>query len=110
MATAQVFRPQRDWKGQTTGKLDDYLIGTVTGVVMGGPSVQPVARFPGTVSTEGQLGIPWEQESDIVVQQHDRLLTDSTVYAVVSDRLWTGENALTGYRPSYYWVEIRSTT
>ncbi|MCV7373132.1 hypothetical protein H5P33_10455 [Mycolicibacterium arabiense] len=90
--------------------MDDYLIGTVTGVVMGGPSVQPVRNFPGTVSTEGQIGIPFDQESEVVVQQHDRLLIGSTLYAVVSDRLWTDVNVLTGSQPSYYWVEIRSTT
>ncbi|OBK69519.1 hypothetical protein A5653_12520 [Mycobacterium colombiense] len=110
MATACVYRPERDWKGQTIGELDDYHIGDVTGCVMGGPSVQPVRNFPGTVSTEGQLGIPWAQESGVVVKQHDRLLIDSTLYAVVSDRLWTHENVLTGTVPSYYWVEIRSTT
>ncbi|ULN33612.1 hypothetical protein [Mycolicibacterium smegmatis] len=110
MATASVFRPERDWKGQTVGVLDDYLIGTVTGVVMGGPSVQPLARFPGTVSTEGQIGIPFEQASGIVVEQHDRLLIDGTLYAVTSGRLWTGQNVLTGTIPSYYWVETTSST
>ena len=110
MATVQVFRLERDWRGQTAGELDEYLIGTVTGVVMGGPSVQPTRNFPGVVDTTGQIGIPWAQESGIVVQQHDRLLIESTVYAVVSDRLWTGKNELTGSQPSYYWVEIRSST
>ncbi|TDZ41891.1 hypothetical protein CCUG63695_01852 [Mycobacteroides franklinii] len=101
MATAQVYRPVRTWKGDIQGELDDYLIGTVSGVVMGGPSVAPLARFPGTVSTEGQIGIPWSQDSGVVVQQHDRLLIDSTLYAVVSDRLWTHESVLTGTVPSY---------
>lgn len=110
MSTAKVFRPVKDWRGQTVGELDDHYIGDVTGVVMGGPSVQPVARFPGTVSTEGQIGIPFDQESGVIVEQHDRLLVDSTLYAVVSDRLWVGENVLTQTLPSYYWVEIRSTT
>jgi hypothetical protein len=59
---------------------------------------------------EGQVGIPWSQESDVVVQQHDRLLIGSTLYAVVSERLWTDLNVLTGSQPSYYWVEVRSTT
>lgn len=110
MATAQVYRPVRTWKGDIQGELDDYLIGTVTGVVMGGPSVQPLARFPGTVSTEGQIGIPWAQESGVIVAQHDRLLIDSTLYAVVSERLWVGENVLTGSASSYYWVEVQATT
>jgi hypothetical protein len=79
----------RRWKGQTVGDLDDHYIGDVSGVVMGGPSVQPVARFPGAVSTEGQVGIPWAQESGVVVEHDDRLLINGTVYAVTSDRLWT---------------------
>lgn len=110
MATAHVYRPERDWKGQTVGDLDDYRIGTVTGIVMGGPSVQPLARFPGTVSTEGQIGIPWSQESGVVVQQHDRLLINGTLYAVTSDRLWTDANVLSGSQPTYYWLETSSTT
>lgn len=110
MSTAKVYRPDRDWKGQTVGELDDYYLGDVTGVVIGGPSVQPLARFPGTVSTEGQIGIPWEQESGLEVAQHDRLVIDGTLYAVTSDPFWTSDNVLTGTRPSYYWVEVRSTT
>lgn len=111
MATAQVFRPQRDnFKGQIIGKLEDYHIGDVTGVVIGGPSVQPVRNFWGTVSTEGLIGIPFDQESGVVVEQHDRLVVDGHLYAVISDRLWTGENTLTGTTPSHYWVEARSTT
>lgn len=110
MATAQVFRPGRDWRGQIVGQLDDYLIGTVTGVVVGGASTQPVRHFPGVVSTEGQLGIPFEQNSGIVVQQHDRVLVGSTLYAVTSGRLWTHENTLTGTAPSHYWVDVESTT
>jgi hypothetical protein len=46
MATAQVFRPQRDWKGQTAGELDDYLIATGTGVVMGGHRFSLSPAFP----------------------------------------------------------------
>ena len=110
MATAQVFRPERDWKGQTVGELDGYHIGDVSGVVMGGPSVQPLARFPGTVSTEGQLGIPWVQDSGIVVQQHDQLVISGQLYAVTSDRLWTGDNVLTGTTPSHYWVDVESSS
>ncbi|WP_124712690.1 hypothetical protein [Mycolicibacterium nivoides] len=110
MATASVFRPERDWKGQTVGELDDYHIGDITGVVIGGSSVQPLARFPGVVDTTGLLGVPFGQESGIVVQQHDRLFVDGTLYAVTSDRLWTSENVLTGSTPTYYWVEVSSTS
>jgi hypothetical protein len=107
---AKVYRPELDWKGQRAADLEDSYIGDVSGVVMGGPSVQPVRQFPGTVSTEGQLGIPWAQESNLVVQQHDRLVIDGTLYAVTSDRLWTGENVLTGTQPSHYWVEFENST
>lgn len=104
---AQVFRPVRGWKGQI-GNLEDYLLGEIAGVIIGGPSVQPVRGFPGVVSTEGQLGIPWEQASGIVVEQFDRVLIGDTLYAVVSKRLWTGDNVLTGSQPTYYWVDVQN--
>lgn len=107
---AKVYRPDFDWKGQIIGVLDDHYIGDVTGVILGGPSVQPVPRFPGVVSTEGQIGVPWQQDSGIVVQQRDRLVMDGVLHAVTSDRLWTGCNVLTGTQPSYYWVEVQSST
>lgn len=107
---AKLYRPEFDWKRQIVGVLDDHYIGDVTGVVLGGPSVQPVRNFPGVVSTEGQIGVPWQQDSGIVVQQHDRLVMDGVLYAVTSDRLWTGSNVLTGTQPSYYWVEVQSST
>lgn len=102
---AIVYRPERNHKGDVIGTLDDYLVGEISGVVIGGPSVQPVGRFPGVMSTEGQLGIPWSQDSGIVVQQYDRLVMDGLWYAVTSSRLWTGDNVLTGSRSSYYWIE-----
>ena len=107
---AEVYRPVRNWKGDYAGELDDFHIGTVTGVIRGGPAVQPLAKFPGTVSTEGQIGIPFEQESGVIVEQHDRLLIDGTLYAVTSDRLWTDPNSLTSTPASHYWVETTSTT
>lgn len=108
---ARVYRSARDWRGQrVNADLEQDYIGDVTGLVMGGPSVQPLARFPNTVSTEGQIGIPWAQKSGVVVEQHDRLLIDGTLYAVTSDRLWTDVSVLTGSQPTYYWVETSSTT
>lgn len=103
----KVFRPTTDWKGDKSA--DGYL-GDITGLVFGGPSVTPLARFPGNVSTEGQLGIPWDQDSGVVVEHGDRIVIDDTKYRVDSGRLHTGENVLTGNRMSYYWVEITGTT
>jgi hypothetical protein len=109
MATATVYRPERDWKGQTVGELDDYLIGTVTGVVVGGPAPQPVARFPGVVSTEGMIGIPYEQASGITVEQHDRLVIDDELFAITGPRQFTHTNTLTGTPPTHYWMEAESS-
>ncbi|MGE2835121.1 hypothetical protein [Mycobacterium sp. SMC-4] len=108
MATAKVFRPERNWRGENVGG-DGYL-GEVAGVIVGGPSVQPLAKFPGTVDTSGMLGIPYAQTSGISVRQHDRLLIGSTQYAITSDPQWTDENTLTGTPPTHYWVEYRSTS
>jgi hypothetical protein len=108
---ARAYRPwSRDWKGQGPKDMEESYIGDVTGVIVGGANPQDLARFPNVVSTEGQLGIPWEQYSDIAVQQHDRLMINGTLCAVTSDRQWTGENVLTGTQPSYYWIAVESTS
>ena len=109
MADATVYRPERNWKGETVGQLDDWLIGTVERVVIGGPAPEPVRRFPGVVSTEGMLGIPYEQDSGITVQQHDRLLIDGELYAITGPRQFTHSNTLTGTPPTHYWVQATAS-
>lgn len=75
-----------------------------------GSRLNLIDALQSVASTEGQIGIPWGQESEIEVAQHDRLSIDGTLYAVTSDPFWTSDNVLTGTQPSYYWVEVRSST
>lgn len=108
MATAKVYRPEHTWKG-VDGELDDWLIGEVTGVVLGGPAPEAIPRFPGLVSTEGMVGIPFTQASGIVVGKGDRLIIDNVLYLVSGPRQWTNVNTLTGTAPTHYWVEVQSS-
>lgn len=107
MASAQVYRPERDWSGEVVGKLEDYLLGTVEGVVLGGPAPAPVSGFAGVVSTQDQLGVPRHQSSGIAVRQHDRLkLADGTWLAVVGPEQWSQPHALTGTDFGYGWFQV----
>lgn len=103
---AKVYRPVRDWKGQTVGEFDDYPIGEYENVVVGGPAVAPLKNFAGTVETTGMLGFPLGCD----VQRHDRVVIGSNVFQVTSDHLWDEPNVLTGNPATYFWVETRSTT
>jgi hypothetical protein len=110
MRTAKVFRPETDWKGQQTADLDDFYIGDIAGFIMGGTSSRALARFPDVSTTEGLIGIPKAQASDITVQPGDRLLIDSQVYAVTGPRQWGYENSLTGTDSRFYWLSLESNT
>ena len=113
MSVVRVYRPPRDWKGQRTEDLEDSYIGDVTGVIVGGAAPQPLTRFPNVVSTEGQFGFPYEQESGILVQQNDILIVSDRKYMVQGPRMWEEDHVLggaeSGVVDDYYWVEVRST-
>lgn len=112
MTVARVYRPARDWKGQRPKDLEDSYIGDVTGVIVGGAAPQPLARFPMTASTEGQIGIPYAQDSGIVVQQDDLLVFNAVKYLVTSSRMWEEDHEFFGGNDSpvddYYWVEAKA--
>lgn len=108
MVTAKVFRPERNWKG-TVGTYDQYPIGDVTGVVVGGPAPTEIAKFPGIVSTEGMIGVPFVQASGIVLEKGDYLDIGDDIYQVTGPRQWTQANTLTGTPPTHYWVEAQSS-
>lgn len=112
MSLARVYRPERDWKNQRPKVLEDSYIGDVTGVIVGGAAPQPLARFPTTVTTEGQVGIPYKQASGITVQQDDLLVISGVKYLVTGPRMWEEDHAFAGNAGAvvddYYWVEARS--
>jgi hypothetical protein len=111
MSTAKVYRPVRDWKGQRPKELEDSYIGDVTGVIVGGAAPQPLSRFPSVMTTEGQLGIPFQQDSGIKVDQHDLLVISGEKYYVQGERQWEDEHVFGGADivDDYYWVEVKAT-
>lgn len=113
MSLARVYRPVRDWKNQRPKDLEESYIGDVTGVIMGGAAPADLARFPNVASTEGQCGIPFEQDSNILVQQGDLLVIRDVMYEVSGPRQWEDEHEFTGPASDvvsdYYWVYIRTT-
>lgn len=110
MSVARVYRPTFGWKG-IQGKVEDYYIGDVTGVILGGAAPQPIGRFPGVVSTEGMMGIPYEQDSGIEVQQRDYLSVGDDLYVVNGPRQWEEDHAFAGtdVTEDYYWVQVEAS-
>ena len=113
MSVVRVYRPQRDWKGQRPKEMEDSYIGDVTGVIVGGAAPQPLARFPGVVTTEGQFGFPFEQESGILVERNDLLVLNGEKYLVTGPRTWEEDHAFAGTASEvvsdYYWMEVRAS-
>lgn len=113
MSVVRVYRPERDWKGQRPKELEESYIGDVTGVIVGGAAPQPLARFPGTVTTEGQFGFPFEQKSGILVQPNDLLVLNGRKFLVTGPRQWEEDMVLFGGYDSpvddYYWMEVRAS-
>jgi hypothetical protein len=113
MSVVRVYRPPRDWKGQRPKNLEESYIGDVTGVVVGGAAPQPLARFPGVVTTEGQFGFPYEQESGIIVEPQDLLVLNGEKYLVTGPRMWEEDHVLAGSAgdvvDDYYWMEVRAS-
>lgn len=112
MSVVRVYRPERDWKNQRPKELEDSYIGDVTGVIVGGATPQPLGRFPGVVSTEGQFGFPYEQDSGIVVEQQDILVVNGRKYLVTGPRMWEEDHEFAGAAgdvvDDYYWMEVQS--
>lgn len=110
MATAHVFRPVKGWKG-TVGHYEDYPLGDVTDVIVGGAAPAPISRFPGVVSTEGMIGIPYEQDSNIIVQKGDVLDLGTAIYFVTGPRQWEEDHTFSGtdVTDDYYWVEVTAS-
>lgn len=101
---AKVFRPETNKHGQIIGELDDYYLGDVAGIILGGPAPETVKDMPGLVTSEGLIGIP--RGSD--VQQHDRLEVGGQLYKVTGPRLWNHPHPLTGTLARFYWVQART--
>lgn len=105
---AKVYRRERDWAGNPTNALDDDYLGDVDNIIIGAKALRPVRGFEELTNTEGMIGVPREQASEIVVEQHDRLEIGGDMYAVTSPRLWDYPHQLTGSPRRRYWVQVEA--
>lgn len=111
MSVARVYRPVTNWRGDRAGDLEDFYQGDVTGVIIGGAVPQGYGRFPGVVSTESQVGIPFQQDSGVTVQKNDFLSIGNVLFKVVGPRQWdeAHEFAGTDILDDMYWVQVEAS-
>lgn len=116
-ATGVVYRtPMRDPNGDPIDENGNVvrpgslgsLVGTITGIIVGGLSASPSMQRQETSDTTGQIGIP--NKDPIKVKFGDRILIDGTVFRVTSRPLWTYSNQRTGTKPEFTWVQVEGTT
>jgi hypothetical protein len=116
-ATGIVYRaPLRDRNGDPVDENGKPVrvgaagtkVGTITGIIMGGGSASPSLAQQDSSNTTGQIGIP-NRHNAIQVQFNDQILIDGVTYRVISNRLWTQANTMTGTKPKYTWVEVEGT-
>ncbi|ABE67637.1 head-to-tail stopper [Mycobacterium phage Wildcat] len=108
MSVAKVYRRQLDWRGDP---LETEYLGDIHDVIIGGAVPQELSRFPGLVSTEGQVGIPFEQDSGILVQKADVLVINNVAYTVVGPRQWDEDHTFAGTDvvDELYWVQVEAS-
>jgi hypothetical protein len=81
---------------------DNAEVGTVTGLVLGGPSWRSVNGARGdVVDTTGQVGVPVDQVNQPA--HGDLLVIDGVRYSVKGPPSWTHDNTLTGTSRRYRW-------
>jgi hypothetical protein len=82
---------------------DGTNVGTVSGLVIGGPSWQPSSRRGDVVDTTGQVGVP---VNEAVQPRHgDLLVVDGTSYRVHGPPQWA-TRGLVATPPRYRWFTI----
>jgi hypothetical protein len=96
-----------DTKGNVTRLDGDNLVGTVTGLVMGGQSVVQSGGRQESSDTSGQIGVP--TASTVRIQFGDRVDIDGVRYQVTSRPEWDHASSLTGTTFGHYWVRVTAT-
>src|SRR4051812_42750145 len=102
MASGVLYRPvSRDSNGDPTdsdgkvvrGGADGTEVGTVDGLVIGGPNWQPVNDRGDVVDTTGLVGVP---VAESVQPRHgDLLVVEGIRFAVKGPPQWSNPNTLT---------------
>jgi hypothetical protein len=85
----------------------DVLVGTITGIIMGGQSVTPSRGRQESSDTTGQIGCPTTEP--VTLQFGDRIDIRDVRYKVTSRPEWDYPNSLTGTLPTHYWVWVEAT-
>jgi hypothetical protein len=81
------------------------LIGTATGVIIGGQSVSRTPTRGEVADTSGQLGFP---RSGLIPKHGDRVLCNGMWFEISGPAMWNWDHAITGTNLGYAWVKAES--
>jgi hypothetical protein len=84
------------------------FLGTLRGILQGGPSASQNLQRGDFTDTTGKFGIPIA--NGIKVKYQDRIVIGDTTYQVTSRGDWDYPNGLTGTMPEYAWHTVVATT
>lgn len=85
----------------------DVLVGTITGIIMGGQSVAPSRGRQESSDTTGQIGCPTTEA--VHLQFGDRIDIAGVRYKVTSRAEWDYPSSLTGTDFGYAWFHVEAT-
>jgi len=113
MATGTIYRPlRRNPNGDPVDQGGNVIrigangteVGTVNGLVLGGPNWQPANVRGNVVDTTGLVGVP---VSEPVQPTHgDLLVIDGVKFSVQGPPQWSSANTLTGTPRRYRWFTV----
>jgi len=83
-------------------------IGTLQGILIGGPSASPSLARGDNADTSGKFGIP--TGNPYKVQYNDRIVIDDVTWKVTDRPDWNYPNSMSGTPPAYAWVSVEATT
>lgn len=118
-ATGLLYRPYQvnfdrngdpvDADGNVTRQESpDTFVGTLYGILTGGPSASTALARGEFSDTTGKFGIP--TQNAYKVQFGDRLVIDGITYRVTERPDWDYPNSMSGTPPDYAWVTVEDTT
>jgi hypothetical protein len=105
----RVYRIPLDAMGEAIhDDIEDDYLGDLDGVIEGGPTPHSVSGWEGLVSTDGMMGWPRLQRSEITVRKGDRLVIGGLWYEVAGPAQWHKPHALSGTDLGYVWHRVRT--
>ncbi|CAN5888279.1 hypothetical protein BH10ACT9_BH10ACT9_35550 [soil metagenome] len=82
------------------------VVGTITGLIFGGQTVESVNTRGHVISTEGLVGVP--AASAVQLTHGDLLEVDGIQYQCEGPPLWYRPHSLTGSPRRYTWIRVRA--